>query len=438
MNTRRQRTGQRAAAVALGALLVTQAGAQEAATPAAPDVQKQLGLLERKLELIQDEARAKAKDAANKFEVTVYGRVKFDAAYDTGRTSPGDWALYALPQTPEEDNELNATARDSRLGVRLRAPDYKGLATTGLIETDFLSTGPANSPNPRLRLAYFDVANPQGWALRLGQDWDLFGTYHPNSLDAGLLGNTGNPRGFRPQARVTKTIKVSDATKWVASAALTRNIGQDLDGAGQDDGADTGAPAGQAGLALHTTGAAGRPLIVAVSGLYGTETVDAVSKSSTTSSVGVVSETVKVTDTDATDYDSWLAHLAVVVPLSSKLAIQGVAWTGANLDAYQAGIGQGVNTTAKTEIGAKGGYLQLTANATEKLTLGAGYGLDDPDDGDLGKGARTLNSRVYGNAVYALTPNASVGVELSQIETEYKEQASADAQRVAFSGTLRF
>jgi hypothetical protein len=152
----------------------------------------------------------------------------------------------------------------------------------------------------------------------------------------------------------------------------------------------------------------------------------------------VVSETVKVTATDATDYDSWLAHLAVVVPLSAKLAIQGVAWTGANLDAYQAGIGQGVNTTAKTEIGAKGGYLQLTANATEKLTLGAGYGLDDPDDGDLAKGARTLNSRVYGNAVYALTPNASVGVEVSQIETEYKEQASADAQRVAFSGTLRF
>jgi hypothetical protein len=80
----------------------------------------------------------------------------------------------------------------------------------------------------------------------------------------------------------------------------------------------------------------------------------------------------------------------------------------------------------------------LTANATEKLTLGAGYGLDDPDDGDLAKGARALNSRLYGNAIYALTPAASVGVEVSQIETKYKEQDSADALRVAFSGTLRF
>jgi hypothetical protein len=438
MNDKRQKIGRRAAVAAISVLLVSRVGAQASETNSLSELKRQLDVVGRKLELIQEEGVAKVKEAATRFEVAVYGRVKFDAAYDTGRTSPGDWALYALPQTPEEDNELNATARDSRLGVRLRAPNHKGLVTTGLIETDFLSTGPANSPNPRLRLAYFDVANPEGWALRLGQDWDLFGVYHPNSLDAGLLGNTGNPRGFRPQARVSKTIKVSDDTKWVASAALTRNIGQDLDGAGQDDGANTGAPAGQAGLALHTKGAAGRPLTLAVSGLYGTETVDAVSKGSTTSKVGVVSETVKVTATDDQDYDSWLAHVAVVVPLSAKLAIQGVVWTGANLDAYQAGIGQGVNTTAKTEIGAKGGYLQLTANATEKLTLGVGYGVDDPDDGDLAKAARTLNSRVYGNAVYALTPAASVGVEVSQIETEYKEQASSDAQRLAFSGTLRF
>lgn len=438
MNTSRKSIERSAAIATLGALLVAQAWAQESGAGSLPDLKRQVDVVERRLELIQEEAEAKAKAAANRFDVTVYGRVKFDAADDTARTSPGDWATYALPQPLGKDDELNATARDSRLGVRLRTPDYKGLATTGLVEMDFLSTGPANSPNPRLRLAYFDVATPSGWAVRLGQDWDLFGTYHPNSIDAGLLGNTGNPRGFRPQARVSKTIQTSEDTKWVAAAALTRNIGEDLDGAGQDDGADTGAPAGQAGLALHTKGVAGRPLTVAVAGLYGPETVDAVSKSSTTGADGVVSQKISVTATDATDYDSWLAHLAVVVPLSAKLALQGVVWTGANLDAYQAGNGQGVNATAGQEIGARGGYVQLTANATEKLTLGAGYGLDDPDDGDLAKGARALNSRLYGNAIYALTPATSVGVEVSQIETEYKEQDSADALRVAFSGTLRF
>lgn len=411
-----------AVGVMVGAILVTQATGQEATSPAAPDLQEKVGLVERKLELIQEEEVAKAKAAANKFDVTVYGRVKFDAAYDTARTSTGDWAAWVLPQPLGRDDELNLTARDSRFGIRLRAPQYKGLVTTGLVELDFLSaTGTtSNSPNPRLRLAYVDVANPQGWALRAGQDWDLFGIYHPNSLDAGLLGNTGNPRGFRPQARVSKTIKVSDATRWVPAVALTRNIGQDLDGGGQDDGSDTGFPAVQAGLAFHTLGAAGRPLTLAVSGLYGKETLDA------------------PTERDATDYDSWLAHFAAVVPLTSKLAFQGVVWTGANLDAYAGGIGQGVNHAAGKEINARGGYVQLTANATERLALGAGYGVDDPKDNDLAVGARTLNSRLYGNAVYALTPAVSVGVEVSHIETEYEEQDSADAQRVVFSSTLRF
>ncbi|NLF21550.1 MAG: hypothetical protein GX590_00135 [Lentisphaerae bacterium] len=438
MNTKRQKIGQRAAVAALSVWLAPQVDAQEAATDRLDELKRQLGVVERKLELIQEESVSSAKAAANKFGVAVYGRVKFDAGYDTARTTPGDWATYVLPQPQGKDNELNATARDSRLGVRLRAPDFQGLVTTGLIETDFLSTGPANSPNPRLRLAYFDVATPSGWALRLGQDWDLFGVYHPNSVDAGLLGNTGNPRGFRPQVRVSKTIQTTERTKWVAAAALTRNIGEDLDGAGQDDGADTGAPAGQAGLALHTIGAAGRPLTVALSGLYGRETVDAVVKTTTTGADGSVAPKTSVTEKDASDYDSWLAHLAVIVPLSSRLALQGVVWTGANLDAYQAGNGQGVNAVAKREIGARGGYLQLTANATEKLALGAGYGIDDPDDGDLAAGQRARNSRLYGNAIYALTTAASVGVEVSQIKTEYKEQDSADALRVAFSGTLRF
>jgi hypothetical protein len=143
-------------------------------------------------------------------------------------------------------------------------------------------------------------------------------------------------------------------------------------------------------------------------------------------------------DRDAKDYDSWLVHVALVLPLSARLTFQGVAWTGANLDAYQAGIGQGVNAVAEKEVGAKGGYAQLSAAATEKLTLGLGYGVDDPDDGDLGKGARTRNSRAYGNAQYALTPATSLGFEVSSLETKYKEGDTADSVRLALSGTFRF
>lgn len=441
MNTTQKKTATRAAVAALGVILTANAGAQEAPAKDA-DLQKRLAFVERQLELIQEEAATKAtagaKAAASKFDVSVYGRVKFDAAYDSASVSPGDWATWVQPQPQGKDDEFGATARDSRFGIRLRAPDYHGLTTTGLIELDFLSTGTANSPNPRLRLAYFDVATPSAWSFRIGQDWDLFGIYHPNSVDPGLLGNTGNPRGFRPQARVSKSISLSDSTRLVASVALTRNIGQDLDGLGQDDGVDSGAPAAQAGLALHTVGLANRPLTVALAGLYGRETVDATATVESVDAKGNVTSKTVLAEKDDDDYDVWLAHAAVIVPLTAKLTLQGVAWTGANLDAYQAGIGQGVNTAAHREIGAKGGYIQLTAAATDKLTFGAGYGIDDPDDADLGKDARSRNSRLYGNAVYALTSNASVGAEVSQIETRYKDKDTAEAQRIAFSATLKF
>lgn len=372
-------------------------------------------------------------------EVVPYGRVKVDASYDNSRVSPGDWAAFALPRLAgEKDDEFNFTARDSRFGFRLRAPEVDGLKTAGLIEMDFLGSGPANSPNPRLRLAYVDVAGSKGWALRVGQEWDLFAVYHPHTIDPGALGNAGNPRGFRPQARISRTVNVSEAARWVAAVAVTRNIGQDLDGAGQDDGSDSGRPALQAGLALHTPGAAGRPLTLAVAGLYGKETVDDVTRSATTNAFGTITETVRITDPDATAYHSWLVHLAAVVPLSSTLSFQGVVWTGENLDAYLAGIGQGVNTAAKTEIGSSGGYAQLTAKVADQLSLTAGYGLDDAKDEDLSKGARSRNSRLFGNAQYALTPAVSLGAEVSQIETRYKESETAEALRVAFSSHFRF
>ncbi len=442
MKSTHQTLTRRAAVVSIATLLAAQASAQETTPPDTDALEKRLAFIERRLEQIQEEAVEEAQNALkqrdNKVDVTVYGRVKFDAAYDTGRTSPGDWVGWVLPQPVGHDDELNATARDSRIGLRLNAPVFNGLATTGLVELDFLSSGPANSPNPRLRLAYFDVTTPEGWSLRLGQDWDLFGVYHPNTVDPGLLGNTGNPRGFRPQVRVSKNSRVSDTSRLVASVALTRNIGQDLDGGGQDDGADTGVPAVQVGLAFHTTGAADRRLTIAVAGLYGRETVDTVSKTESLNARGEKTETTRITEKDARDYDVWLAHAAVILPVSATFTLQGVAWTGENLDAYQAGIGQGVNTAAHREIGASGGYLQLTATATKKLSVGAGYGIDNPDSRDLDTGARSRNSRLYGNATYALTSNASVGIEGSHVETRYKGQDTVDAVRLACSATFRF
>ncbi len=86
--------------------------------------------------------------------------------------------------------------------------------------------------------------------------------------DAGALGLR------RPQARVTQEVKFSDDTKVVAMAAVAQTIGQDLDGGGQDDGADAELPTGQFNLALHQKLWAEKAARLAFSGHYGQETMD--------------------------------------------------------------------------------------------------------------------------------------------------------------------
>ena len=55
---------------------------------------------------------------------------------------------------------------------------------------------------------------------------------------------------------------------------------------------------------------------------------------------------------------------AVILPISSRLALQGVVWTGANLDAYQAGIGQGVNQLHLVGLADRAGFVwQAVAGA---------------------------------------------------------------------------
>ena len=78
----------------------------------------------------------------SKFELKIYGYVKLDASYDTQRRSAGDLMYYVLPEVNEDkDNEFNMTAKETRLGLDIKAPEVGSVKTTGKIETDFYGPG---------------------------------------------------------------------------------------------------------------------------------------------------------------------------------------------------------------------------------------------------------------------------------------------------------
>jgi len=363
---------------------------------------------------------------ASLLTLKVYGYVKLDAAYDTQKTSAGDALFYVLPKVNgESDNEFNMTARETRLGLELAGPEMECLKTTGKIETDFYGGNTANSPNLRLRLAYLDLAMPSGTAVRAGQDWETFLTVIPRTVNITIMADVGALGLRRPQFRVTQDIPIYAKTKLVAKLAAARTIGDDSDGGMQDDGADAGYPSVQYNLCLETPLLTAKTTKLSVSGHWGNETVD-----STVSNV--------VVDTDVKDYNTWSVIGSLFLPVHQNVAIQGTIWQGKNLDTYYGGIGQGINKTLQRGIGARGGYIQLVTDLTDRLNWNLAYGIDDPDDQDLNNGNRSQNKAVITSAYYKITSAVTAAFEYYYMTTSYKGQSAAADNRFQGAMIYRF
>ncbi len=101
-----------------------------------------------------------------------------------------------------DDPESQMSAQDTRLGLKLKAPDLdNGGKLTGQFEMDFGNSGANLSGNytPRLRLGFVDLAFDK-WGVNAGQNWDIFAPLSSNVLNPGSLYRSGNLGTRHPQA----------------------------------------------------------------------------------------------------------------------------------------------------------------------------------------------------------------------------------------------
>jgi hypothetical protein len=357
----------------------------------------------------------------------IYGYVRADLSHDTQATAPkADFAFWVLPEVAgEKDGQTRLGARETRLGLNLIGPEAGNWKSSGKLEMDFYGAGNPNSYSPRMRLAYLDLAHSSGLSLRFGQDWDTFCELVPRIVNFAYLADIGALGLRRPQGRATQEIKISDNTKLVVKAAIAQTVGEDLDGGGFDDGADADWPTAQWNVTLHQKLWAEKSAKLSFAGHYGQETLDAVEE-------GVI------VANDATDYDTWSAQGSVYLPLTKCLAVQGNLWKGANLDTYYGGIGQGVNLALATEVEAVGGYAQILWDPTDKLAMGLGYSVDDPEDEDLSPGMRAKNEQVFVNAFYKINAAVTVMAEYAFMTTSYVDGEDAENNRVQLAARYAF
>lgn len=388
--------------------------------------------LQKILAMVEKETINK-KSVWSNLDIQLYGYLKVDAAYDTSRTTTGNYVVWVDSDTTRHnDNEFNLTANQTRLGMKITGPEDQDVVTSGRAEIDFYGkSGDENKAKIQLRHAYLKIDWPDDrFNIIAGQTSDVFSPLNPSTLNYTVLWDCGNIGYRHPQIRLTKSIALNSNVDLKLEAAVSRTIGDDelVTTAGAKSGEDSGFPTLQARGALIFPLLDYKPTTIGISGHWGKEEYD---RTSTTAS--------------SEEMESWSLNLDITQPINKWLTFKGELFSGENLDNYFGGIGQGVRSTASggittyhNAIASKGGWIAAGLGPWDKWRFNAGFGVDDPDNEDLSAGARTLNRSVFANAIYSINKNTEIGFELSQWHTERKGAGSADDLRAQTSFIYKF
>jgi hypothetical protein len=357
-----------------------------------------------------------------------YGLFKFDMNYDDSAVAgdDGDYILWVESEnkTTRADDAVSITARQSRFGMKIFAPDIGDVKVMGRLEIDFYNPefNVENKSTPQMRHAYGELTGPD-WSLLFGQTSDLISPLLPSTLNYTVGWFGGNPGYRSPQLRFTKwwACPVVEDGRIKVETALSRQIRQNADGGIIDDGQDTSTPTGLARVS-YSLPCAGKRMEAGISGHWGKEEIDWEGPG------------------DDDEVHTWSVNADLLVPLGEVLEFKGEFFLAENFDSYFGGIGQGVNTVTHDEIETVGGWVQLGYKPNEKWAFHLGSGLDNPRDCDLPdtSSAKSSNCFVFGNANYYFTKYLSTGLELSYWNTSYKANDRGDDFRIQHTWMLSF
>ena len=122
---------------------------------------------------------------------------------------------------------------------------------------------------------------------------------------------------------------------------------------------------------------------------------------------------------------------------------------GEAIGTYNAAIGQSLNPENGEGIATFGGFAEIWYKPVDCLTWHVGYGIDDPENADLGQivdpnagpiaGQRSRNVVTWTNLMWNVTDFFELGFEVSYRETNYiAPSVSNDAMVYHFRSRLVF
>ena len=361
----------------------------------------------------------------------LYGFLRADVQYNDSRMNDPQIPGFVQSEDPdapasigadENDSEFAIHPRLTRLGLNLKGPGIDGVGDpelTGNVEIDFYNIGLNDNDSRtaiRMRRAFLNL-DWGDWSMLAGQEWDIFSPLYPAVNHDLLMWGAGNLGDRRPMMR-------GQYDHALGGGNFTATAGICLSGAVDSPTVEGGLRAGEN---------SGEPMLAARVGWAGKL------ESGGAYQIGVgAHRSSEDFDPDGggpleeDDFDSHSLSADLKVPLyRDRVSVMGEWFTGENLDDVRGGIFQGVNSTGD-EIESHGGWAELVFQASQVVSLHAGYALDDPEDDDLDATfPRAKNSIPY-VAARMKWGVLHAGIEYLNWTTDYEGFDEGDANRFQF------
>ena len=319
--------------------------------------------------------------------------------------------FFLSPDTGLDQSTVDIHGKSTALGMAVEGPDFCGYKTGGLVLIYFFGQQVFANTSGVFFAQGFGELKSDVDRLAFGVQSDVFNPVNPTVLDWGDYLGAGNTGFLRGQLRYERYFKPSPDVQWTVTGALSNPVPTELftfenpaliesNGWPNVEGrvaVGYGEPY-QDGLVKR------RPIEIGVSGVVG--------EIRTTRVVGLTED--RIVD------QVWGAGLDAQVNVTDGFGFRGELYTGQGLATYGGAIMQLLGLTTFQTIRSSGGWIEVFDYLTPCLHTHWGYGVDDPVNGDVSLGQRTLNQAIFGNLIWDVTKQFQVGFEVTHWQTDYK------------------
>ena len=329
--------------------------------------------------------------------------------------------LFLSPYTGVDNPTIDVHGKQSSLGLYVQGPEICGMQSGGGVITYFYGESLLEDRQGLFIPRGYGELKSDEWRFAFGALGDVINPRIPMSLDFATGQGGGNLGAFRGQFRAEHYINFNNDAQLTLQGGLGNPLSTSFVGDIRTLLEDNGWPnlEGRMMLGLGPTAQRGplqmRPFEVAVSGLVGE---------------------IRRTGANRAIFDVWAVGADARIEFTDRCGIKAEVFRGQAIGNYNAAIIQIFNPFTLQAISTTGGWAEFFIHWNDCLQSQIGFGIDDPDNGDLSPGLPSRNQFSFANLIWELDGGLQIGFEIGHYQTDYFPGAMINGRPILDNSAL--